>query len=96
MDRIFEWDPKKAEANLRKHGIRFEDAVRVFDDPFAMATCDRIENGELRWQTIGLVGGYLMILVAHTLRLEEAGGEVIRIVSARRADRTERKRYELG
>jgi uncharacterized protein len=96
MDRYFEWDEQKADINFRKHGIRFVDAARVFDDPFAVTHQDRIENGEQRWQTVGTVGAYLLILVAHTLRLEAEGIEVVRIVSARRADRAERRRYEHG
>lgn len=57
---------------------------------------DRIENGEQRWQTVGMVEAYLLILVAHTVRLEDDRIEVVRIVSARRLDRAERKRYEQG
>jgi hypothetical protein len=57
MDRYFEWDEHKAESNYRNHGIRFEEAARVFDDPLAISRQDRIENGEERWQTIGLVAG---------------------------------------
>ena len=94
MERYVEWDESKAQSNLRKHGIRFEEAVWVFSDAFALSAQDRIENGEERWQTIGMVGGCLLILVAHTVRMEDEGLECIRIISARRADRTERKRYE--
>lgn len=96
MDRYFEWDDTKAESNYRKHGIRFEEAVLAFDDPLAITRQDRIENGEERWQTIGLVAGCLLLMVAHTLRLEDEGIEVVRIISARRVDRTERRRYEHG
>ncbi|MDP0886276.1 BrnT family toxin, partial [Klebsiella pneumoniae] len=56
---------------------------------------DRIENGEYRWQTIGVVHGIVVILVAHTIRFE-SGNEIIRIISARKADRKERSRYEHG
>lgn len=55
---------------------------------------DRIEDGELRWQTLGIVGGFVLLLVAHTIRDEESGVEVIRVISARRADRREKKIYE--
>jgi len=96
MDRFFEWDEDKAEANFRKHHIRFEDAARVFDDPLAVTDQDRIENGEQRWRTVGRVDGHLLLLVAHTLRLEDANIEVVRIISSRRVDRAERKRYEHG
>ena len=90
----FEWDPDKAESNFRKHRVSFELAVRVFADPFAVARQDRIENGEYRWQTLGLVDGRILLLVAHTVRDEADGIEIFRIISARRATPKERKRYE--
>ena len=94
MELRFEWDPEKADSNLRKHRVSFEVAARAFADPFALVEQDRVEDGEYRWQTLGLVEGYLLLLVAHTVWDDEGGVEVIRIISARRADRTERKRYE--
>lgn len=96
MERYFEWDAKKAETNYRKHGVRFEEATQVFSDPLAVSEQDRIENSEERWQTLGMIGGCLILLVAHTVRLEDEGIEVIRIISARRADRNERRHYENG
>ncbi|KLU17175.1 MULTISPECIES: BrnT family toxin [Xenorhabdus] len=93
MELEFEWDLAKAETNFCKHGIRFEEAARVFDDPFHLSVQDRFENGEYRWQTIGAVKGYLIVLVAHTILFED-GTEIIRIISARKAERNERKRYE--
>ena len=93
----FEWDPAKAASNLQKHGVSFEIAIRAFGDPFALTDQDRIETGEQRWQTLGLVEGHLLLLVAHTVREEAEGGlpvQVLRIISARRADRKERRRYE--
>jgi uncharacterized DUF497 family protein len=91
----FAWDPVKAAANLRKHGVSFEIAMRAFADPFALTEQDRIEGGEARWRTLGMVEGRVLLLVAHTFRDEErAPIEVIRIISARAADRTERRRYE--
>ncbi len=59
-----------------------------------MSVQDRIENDEQRWQTLGMAGGCLLLLVAHTVYIGEV--EVVRIISARRADRYERKRYEQG
>lgn len=102
MNRSFEfdWDDRKAATNYRKHGIRFEEAALVFNDPFARMTQDRIEGGEMRWQTIGLVGGHLVVLEAHTIEEMELEGDAkterVRIISARRADRSERRRYEDG
>ena len=93
----FEWDPAKAARNWRKHGVSFETALRVFADPFALSEPERIEDGDQRWQTLGLVEGHVLLLVAHTFRDEEEDGqpvEIIRIISARAADRTERRRYE--
>ena len=73
MERYFEWDDKKSESNFRKHGIRFEEAAWAFDDPFAVSVQDRIQGGEYRWQTIGMAGGCLLLLVAHTVRDDEDG-----------------------
>jgi uncharacterized DUF497 family protein len=94
MKTRFEWDPAKAKSNLRKHRVSFEVATRAFADPSAVVQQDRIENGEYRWQTLGVVDGCLLLLVAHTVRDDEDGVEVIRIISARRADPKERRRYE--
>jgi uncharacterized protein (DUF4415 family) len=77
---------KQGSKQSRKHGIRFEEAVLVFDDPQHLSRQDRYENGEYRWQTIGLVHGVIVILVAHSVRFE-SGTEVIRIISARKADK---------
>ena len=90
----FVWDPDKARVNLRKHRISFEVAARVFTDPCALTRQDRLEAGEYRWQTVGMIDGMTVLLVAHTLEDDPDGGEVIRIISARRANLKERKRYE--
>jgi uncharacterized DUF497 family protein len=89
----FEWDPTKAASNLLKHEVSFWTAARVFTDPYALVELDRVENGEERWQAIGVVEGVLMLVVAHTVR-EQDDVEVIRIISARLANRRERRRYE--
>jgi len=91
----FEWDPVKARTNQRKHGVTFEEAVNVFDDPRTLVEQDRTddETGEVRWRALGPVGGVVLLLVAHTVR-EEGPDEVIRLISARRATRKERHRYE--
>jgi uncharacterized DUF497 family protein len=92
MKRIFKWDSDKADKNYRKHKISFEQAALVFNDPLAFSVQDRVEDGEQRWQTIGMVGGALVLLVAHTVQINNA--EVIRIISARPVTTKERKRYE--
>lgn len=89
----FKWDSNKNEVNKRKHGVGFEAAKLVFDDPFHLTMQDRIENGELRWQTIGNVGGLALLLLAHTW-LNDGETEEIRIISARKATRLERQFYE--
>ena len=93
MNVRFEWDADKAASNLRKHRVSFETAMRAFADPFALVEQDRIEGGERRWQTLGLVEGWLLLLVAHTV-WDDDGAEVIRIISARRAEPKEKRRYE--
>jgi uncharacterized DUF497 family protein len=90
----FEWDERKAARNLAKHGVSFEVAALVFADPFALTVQDRIEGAERRWQTLGMAGGFLLLLVAHVVGEDEDGTEVIGIISARKADRKERMRYE--
>jgi uncharacterized protein len=89
----FEWDEAKARTNELKHGVRFEDAILVFADPYAMMGQDRIEGGELRWQTIGLPEGIVLLLVAQTI-CDEGPDETIRVISARKAIRKECKRYD--
>jgi uncharacterized DUF497 family protein len=93
MKTRFEWDPAKATANLRKHGVSFETASLVFADPNALFEQDRIVDGELRWQAIGVIDELMMLLVAHVVQ-EQDGAEGIRIISARRANHKERRRYE--
>jgi len=90
---LFEWDDAKAESNLRKHGVSFDLAVGVFDDPYAVAEQDRVEDGEPRWQTIGMVEGVVVLLVGHTVQ-EGESDEIVRIITARKATRKERERYE--
>jgi uncharacterized DUF497 family protein len=93
----FEWDEAKNLANLRKHGINFEDASEAFLDPFFVTLMDRVVDGEERWQTFGKVGRRLLVMAAHTIREEDADGgtfEVIRIISARFATPTEVRIYE--
>ncbi len=93
---MFSWDEAKNKDNLLKHGISFEAAQLVFDDPLHISRQDRIENGEERWQTLGFADGVVLLLVAHTWRDTETEAEHIRIVSARRATKLERKVYEQG
>ena len=90
----FEWGGAKADSNLRKHGVAFEDAIFAFADPFALMAQHRVEGAELRWQTLGSAGACVVLLVAHTVGQDDDGTEVIRVISARAANRRERTRYE--
>jgi len=69
--------------------------MKVFDDPLAKFVQDRIVNGEERWQVIGITQNWVLAVVAHTSR-EVGDVEIVRIISARTADRDERRLYEFG
>jgi uncharacterized protein len=87
------WDTAKAAANLDKHGIAFEAAIRVFDDPLALSLLDPFPDGT-RWRTVGMVEP-MVLFVVHTWPDDddEAAG---RIISARKATAHERRAYEQG
>lgn len=85
---VYQWDQGKAAANLRKHGIDFADAVAVFSDDLAITIPDERFDEE-RFVTIGLDGLGNVLVVVYTLR-----GEAIRIISARKATKQERRQYE--
>jgi len=86
----FEWDPKKAAANLAKHRVSFEDASTVFGDPLAGTIPDPLHSTEeARFITVGHSGGGSLVVVVHAER-----GERARIISARLATPVERRRYE--
>jgi uncharacterized DUF497 family protein len=84
VDVEFTWDELKNRANRKKHGVSFETASLVFDDPSHISVQDREVEGEARWQTIGKIANLHVLVVAHTVD-EEA--ELIRILSARKATR---------
>jgi uncharacterized protein len=91
----FEWDARKAESNKRKHGgVSFELAQEVFEDELYVRLYRGDEHGEDRWWTIGLVGNQVLVVV-HTW-IEDEKEDVIRIISARSATASERRRYEEG
>jgi len=89
----FEWDENKNRRNQAKHGISFEMATSVFNDPYVTSIPDRYSVAEERWKTFGQVEGILVLLVVHTVK--EVGTEdVIRIISARKATKREMRDYE--
>jgi uncharacterized DUF497 family protein len=85
----FEWDADKNRRNIAKHGLRFEDAIGIFDGFTVDLTDDRFEYGEPREISIGLISGLAVVVVAHTDR----DGRV-RVISARPAVKAERRMYE--
>ncbi len=90
---IFDWDPAKAASNLRKHGVRFEEAMPVFVDPLALSLLDDDGSvGEDRWITLGATATGLRLLV-HTWTELDADRVAVRIISARRPTRREARRY---
>ena len=89
---LFTWDHRKSRQNLLKHKVSFETAVLVFDDPHALSIQDRLVQGEERWQTLGMIEGVVVLLVAHSIEFEN-DEETIRIISARKATPREREIY---
>ena len=89
----YDWDEDKNQSNYVKHGISFQTAILIFDDPNVVSEVDRIVDGEERWQSLGVIGNLMIVLVAHTWRLQDSD-EIIRVISARKATPKERKRYE--
>lgn len=88
----FEWDKRKARQNLAKHQVDFPEASTVFSDTLSITIADPDHSeDEQRWVTIGLSNRQRLLVVVHT---EEE--ETIRIISARAADRLERRKYEEG
>lgn len=85
----FEWDSDKAEINLQKHRVSFIEACEIFFDPFIHPIEPRDEKGETRDAAVGLTRKWRLLYVAHVWRKL-----VIRIISARKATKAERKEYE--
>ncbi len=90
----FEWDSTKNRLNRLKHGVAFETASLVFDDPHAIFRKDRIVAGEQRWHAFGAVEE-AVLLVVYAYRTGDDNGEeeTIRIISAREANKRERRVY---
>ena len=88
----FEWDPPKAEANLRTHGVSFAEAVTVLEDDFALTRDDAAAAEESRFVTLGLSSWGNLLVVVYTYR----SADVVRLISAWKANRRQRMRYEEG
>jgi uncharacterized DUF497 family protein len=86
----FDWDPKKAEENLKKHGVSFTEAVSAFGDPLSMNMADPDHSeSEQRFIVLGMSSRYRLLVVSYTERRPRT-----RIISARLATRHERREYE--
>jgi len=91
----FEWDPAKAASNYKKHGVTFERAATVFNDPRALTIYDEEHSGdEDRWITVGLNVDTFFVIINHTYREKNGGAAYIRIISARKATNKESKQYK--
>jgi hypothetical protein len=96
----YEWDERKNKANQRKHGgVSFEIACLALEDPNCLVAPDFVdETGEARWHALGAVqvprGSTLVLLVVHVYREDRNGEEIIRIISARPAEKHEVRRYQ--
>ncbi len=89
---IFEWDPTKAAANLKKHGVSFSEAATVLSDSLGVTVPDPDHSlDEDRYITVGMSYRSRLLIVAHTER-----GDHVRIISARELTRREREAYERG
>ncbi len=92
MGLVIEWDGEKAKQNARKHRVSFEEAATAFSDPLSLTIDDSLyASREVRFVTVGQSSRGRLLVVAHTER-----GDTIRIISARRATRSERITYEEG
>jgi uncharacterized DUF497 family protein len=89
----FEWDENKNRINLSKHGVAFEYAQRIWDDPDHLVLIDNGSVDEERWLAIGNIGYATIVVAVHTYRGTE-NDPVIRIISARKATKHERTNYE--
>ena len=88
----FEWDPRKAEANLRTHGVSFAEAVTILEDDFALTREDPDAVEEPRSVTLGLSNLANLLVVAYAYREPD----IIRIISAWKANRRQRGQYDKG
>ena len=86
----YEWDPEKAESNFQKHGVRFAHCVGVFSDPYAITVRDP-DSDEEQYVTIGIDALFHITVVVYTWRDHK-----IRIISARKTTRNEKKKYLKG
>ncbi len=88
-----EWDDAKNAANIKKHRVSFLTARQVWRDPFHVVSSDRVQDGEQRWHALGMIGPVVVLVVVHTYP-DPGDDRRIRIISARKATKVERRSYE--
>ncbi len=93
----FEWDTKKAKSNFGKHHVTFERATTIFRDPNTLSIPDdEHSETEERWLTMGLDANGALLMISHTFKNISASVVSIRLISARKATKSETKQYEEG
>lgn len=94
----FEWEPRKAAGNRRKHGVDFEQAATVFLDPLQLTVFDEShsEQDEERWVTLGQAENGALLVVVHTYRDIDENEALVRLISARPATKREQRQYAEG
>lgn len=94
MQYNFQWDPRKAESNARKHGVSFEQAAEIFLDALHLTVFDD-EHSEIeeRWVTLGMAQNGTLLVVVHTFA-EHGNSATVRIISARAATKYEQRQYQ--
>lgn len=91
---MFSWDARKAISNHEKHGVSFEEAATIFDDPSALDWKDAAHSvGEVRRKRLGRSMAGRIVIAIYTVRRTAHGNETIRIISARQSNRRERQAY---
>jgi len=91
----FEWDPRKARQNLKRHGVAFERAATIFLDQSALSEFDEAHSeAEDRWITLGLDQTGVLLVVCHTFSDETESNACLRLISARKATKREKAEYK--
>jgi hypothetical protein len=95
MKHVYEWDKKKAQINLAKHKVSFEEGETIFDDPLLITYADELHSEtEDRWVSIGMSSKERILLAAHVEKLATNDFVLVRIISCRKATTPERRLYE--
>lgn len=95
MKEVYEWNKRKAQINLAKHKVSFEEGETIFDDPFLITYADELHSEtEDRWVSIGMSSKERVLLVVHVEKIATNNFVLVRIISCRKATTSERRLYE--